>query len=206
MSEVKTHVIRHRIGNIFGIAVCIILLPILILNITLIIKSCLNANEVPSFDGYIPLIVLSDSMNPLIESGDVIICRTVDAEDIAKGDIIAFIDPAGDGTSVVSHRVTSIINKDGALSFRTQGDANNAEDEMSVPAENVLGTCQRILPGVGDAAMFLQTTNGLIVCVVIPMVLILGYDLIRRRLYERNQKNDKAALLKELEELKAGNT
>jgi signal peptidase len=203
MNDEKTHVFRHRIGNIFGIAVCIILLPILIVNITLIIKSYLNSDEVPSVGGYLPLIVLSDSMNPLIESGDLIICHTAEAEDVAKGDIIAFIDPAGDGTSVVSHRVTAVIDEDGALSFRTQGDANNTEDELSVPAENVLGIYQRNIPGAGDVAMFLQTTNGLIVCVVIPLVLLVGYDLIRRRLYEKNQKSDKDALLQELEQLRA---
>jgi signal peptidase len=203
MNEEKTHVIRHRIGTVFGIAVCLILLPILIINITLIIKSCISTDEVPSVGGYLPLIVLSDSMNPLIESGDLIICRTAEAEDVAQGDVIAFIDPAGDGTSVVSHRVTSIINEDGVLSFRTQGDANNTEDEMSVPAENVLGIYRRNIPGAGNVAMFLQTTNGLIVCVVIPLVLIIGYDLIRRRLYEKNQKSDKEALLEELEVLRA---
>jgi signal peptidase len=203
MNEEKTHVIRHRVGTIFGVAACIILLPILIVNITLIIKSYISADAVPTVGGYLPLIVLSDSMNPMIESGDLIICRSAEADDVSVGDVIAFIDPAGDGTSVVSHRVTSIINEDGELSFRTQGDANNTEDEMSVPAENVLGIYQRDIPGAGNIALFMQTTTGLIVCVVIPLVLLVGYDVIRRRIYEKHQNNDKEALLAELEELRA---
>jgi signal peptidase len=203
MNEEKTHVIRHRVGTIFGVAACIILLPILIVNITLIIKSYISADAVPTVGGYLPLIVLSDSMNPMIESGDLIICRSAEADDVSVGDVIAFIDPAGDGTSVVSHRVISIINEDGELSFRTQGDANNTEDEMSVPAENVLGIYQRDIPGAGNIALFMQTTTGLIVCVVIPLVLLVGYDVIRRRIYEKHQNNDKEALLAELEELRA---
>jgi signal peptidase len=139
------------------------LLPILIINLILIAKSIINTDDVPSVGGYLPLIVLSDSMNPLIESGDMIICRSAGAGEVQVGDVIAFIDPAGDGTSVVSHRVTSINNEDGELSFRTQGDANNAEDEMSVPEESLLGIYQRDIPGIGNVAMFLQTTNGLIV-------------------------------------------
>jgi signal peptidase len=139
----------------------------------------------------------------MIESGDLIICRSAEADDVSVGDVIAFIDPAGDGTSVVSHRVISIINEDGELSFRTQGDANNTEDEMSVPAENVLGIYQRDIPGAGNIALFMQTTTGLIVCVVIPLVLLVGYDVIRRRIYEKHQNNDKEALLAELEELRA---
>jgi signal peptidase len=181
------------------------LLPILVINLTLIVKSIINTEDMPSVGGYLPLIVLSDSMNPNIESGDLIICHTIDADKVQVGDVIAFTDPAGDGTSVVSHRVTSIINEDGVLSFRTQGDANNTEDEMSVPAENVLGIYRMDIHGAGNIAMFLQTTNGLIVCVVIPLVLLVGYDLIRRRVYEKNQKSDKDALLQELASLRAQN-
>jgi signal peptidase len=107
MGEEKTHVIRHRIGTIFGIAVCLFLLPVLIVNITLIIKSYISSDEVPSVGGYLPLIVLSDSMNPEIESGDLIICRTVEANEVQVGDVIAFIDPAGDGTSVT--RIRKVI-------------------------------------------------------------------------------------------------
>jgi signal peptidase len=49
--------------------------------------------------------------------------------------------------------------------------------------------------------MFLQTSTGLIICVGLPLLLLVGYDLLRRRAYERNQKEDTEALLRELEEL-----
>jgi hypothetical protein len=39
--------------------------------------------------------------------------------------------------------------------------------------------------------------------VVIPLVLLVGYDLIRRRIYEKKNKEDTNALLQELEELRA---
>ena len=58
---------------------CIILIPILLINITLIAKSFINKDEVPSIGGVLP-IVLTDSMHPKIESGDLIICHTAEAE------------------------------------------------------------------------------------------------------------------------------
>jgi signal peptidase len=203
MIQEKSHVIRHRVGNVVGAAVCLILLPILVINLTLIVKSCLNSGEVPSVGGYLPLIVLSDSMYPNIQSGDLIICRTVDPESVGEGDVISFFDPAGDGTSIVSHRVKSVVNEDGTLGFRTQGDANNAEDDETVPAENLVGIYQNRIAGAGNAAMFMQTTTGLIICVLVPLVLLVGYDLVRRRVYEKNKKADTDALLRELEELRA---
>ena len=51
--------------------------------------------------------------------------------------------------------------------------------------------------------MFMQTTPGLIVCVVCPIVLLVGYDVLRRRKYDKVKQQDTAALLAELEELRA---
>lgn len=193
----------HKILTVIGIVLCIILVPILIINITLIIKSTANKNEVPSVGGYLPMIVLTDSMLPEIKSGDLIICHTIDAEAVREKDVIAFFDPAGNGSSVVTHRVVEIVNEDGKLFFRTKGDNNNVEDKTLVPAENLVGIYKARIAGAGNVAMFMQTTTGLIVCVVLPIILLVGYDIIRRRLYEKKNKTDTDALLAELEALKA---
>lgn len=202
MAKEKTST-THKILSVIGVVLCIILIPILIINITLIIKSATNKDEVPSISGYLPMIVLTDSMYPEIKSGDLIICHTIDAEAVRENDVIAFFDPAGNGSSVVTHRVAEIVNKDGKLSFRTKGDNNNTEDKDLVPAENLVGIYKTRIAGAGNIAMFMQTTTGLIVCVVLPIILLVGYDIIRRRVYEKKNKTDTDALLAELEALKA---
>jgi signal peptidase len=203
MIQEKKHRVGHQVGNFFGLAVSLILLPVLIINITLIVKSYLNTDKIPSVGGYLPLIVMTDSMYPNIVSGDLIICRETDPAAVQVGDVISFFDPAGDGTSVVSHRVKSIANEDGVISFRTQGDANNAQDDEAVPAENLVGVYQNRIAGAGNVAMFMQTSTGLILCVVLPLLLLVGYDLLRHRAYEHSKKEDTEALLRELEQLRA---
>jgi signal peptidase len=143
-------------------------------------------------------------MSPGIQSGDLVICRTVDPSAVSAGDIIAFYDPAGNGSTVVTHRVDEVLT-DGGLAFRTKGDANNAADSMTVPAESVVGLYQGRIAGAGNVALFMQTSTGLIVCVVMPLLLLVGYDLIRRRMVERAQQKDRAALLAELEQLRREN-
>ena len=202
-STKKTADKKQKLLTIIGSVLCLILLPILIINITLIAKSYIHADEVPSVGGKFPMIVLTDSMYPEIESGDLIICNTAGAEEIAEGDVISFFDPMGNGTSVVTHRVLEIVNEDGKISFRTKGDNNNAEDQVLVPADSLIGIYQTRIPKVGHVAMFMQTTTGLIVCVVLPIVLLVGYDMLRRRKYEKAQKQDTDALLAELEALRA---
>lgn len=202
MEKQKTSTL-HKILTVVGTVLCIILIPILIINVTLIVKSFVNKDQVPSIGGVLPLIVLTDSMDPEIESGDLIICHTVDAKDVKVNDIISFFDPAGNGTSIVTHRVVEIVEKDGELFFRTRGDNNNTEDKELVPAENLVGIYKMRIAGLGHVAMFMQSTAGLIVCVVLPIVLLVGYDVIRRRIYEKNKQSDTDALLAELEALRA---
>lgn len=196
---------RHVFFTVIGTGLCIILLPILIINVSLIVKSYTNSDEVPSIGGHLPLIVLTDSMYPVIQSGDLIICKTVNPEEVKEEDVIAFFDPAGNGTSVVTHRVIEVTQENGEIAFRTKGDANNAEDTALAPGENLVGIYQTRIAGAGNVAMFMQTTTGLVVCVVVPLFLLVGYDVIRRRLYEKRQKQDTDALLAELEALRAEN-
>ena len=193
----------HRILTVIGTILCIILIPILIINCTLIVKSYTNKDQVPSVGGVFPMIILTDSMDPVFSSGDLIICHTAEAKDVKKGDIICFYDPAGNGTATVTHRVTKVTkDKSGALAWETKGDANNTEDSALVPAKNLVGIYDRHFSGMGNVAMFMQTTQGLIICVICPIILLVAYDVIRRRIYEKSKKKDTDALMAELEELR----
>lgn len=202
MTKEKPSII-HKVLTIVGTVLCVILIPILIINLTLITKSVVNKDEVPSVGGMLPLIVLTDSMVPEIYSGDLIICNTAEADEIEVNDVISFFDPAGNGTSIVTHRVIEIVEENGEIFFRTRGDNNNTEDKELVPAENLVGIYKMRIAGAGNIAMFMQSTTGLIICVVLPIILLVGYDIIRRRIYEKNKKDDTDALLAELQALRA---
>ena len=194
----------HKILTGIGIILCVILIPILVINCTLIIKSYTNKDQVPSISGIFPMIILTDSMYPEFESGDLIICNTAEPEEIKVGDVICFYDPEGNGTATVTHRVQEVITDDeGNLAWITKGDANNTEDLPTVPAKNLIGVYKTRLKGLGNVAMFMQTTQGLIICVICPIILLVAYDVIRRRAYEKSKKKDTDALLAEMEALRA---
>ena len=195
---------KQKVLTIIGAILCVILVPILIVNLTLIIKSYVNEDEVPGIGGYSPMIVLTDSMLPEISSGDLIIAKKIDPKEVKVGDVISFFDPAGNGTSVVTHRVIEIVEDKGETKWRTRGDNNNTEDKVLVPFENLVGIWQGTrIAGGGNVAMFLQTTPGLIICVVCPVVLLVGYDMLRRKKYDQAKQQDTDALLAELEALRA---
>ena len=193
----------HKVLTIVGIVLCILLIPILLINLTLIAKSYINKDDVPNIGGTTPLIVLTDSMYPIIESGDLIICQSAEPEEIQVGDVIAFFDPAGNGTTIVTHRVIEVTEQNGELAWRTKGDNNNTEDRLAVTADKLVAVYEGTrIPGFGNVALFMQSTPGLIVCVVCPILLLVGYDMLRRRMYEKANKQDTDQLLAELEELR----
>jgi signal peptidase len=142
-------------------------------------------------------------MEPTIDSGDLIIVQQVDSSTVGVGDIIAFFDPESTNNSVVTHRVTEVLSEGDSLSFKTKGDVNNTEDSLAVPSENLVGIYRTKFSGVGNVAMFMQTTTGLVVCVIVPLILLVAVDVIRHRQFERQNQQDTALLLAELEQLKA---
>lgn len=190
--------------TILGIILCVILVPLLIINIILIIQGAVNPDEVPGIMGYKPMMVLTESMDPKIKSGDLIIIKEIDPTSLKEGDIITFFDPAGNGHSTVTHRIeTRIEDPENGLCFETKGDNNNTADRLYVEAEAVVGIYLFRIPVVANIAMFMQTVPGLIICIFVPLVAFVAYDLIRRRQFEKSQKDDKDALLAELEYLRA---
>lgn len=203
-SQKEKSTVNHKILTVLGALLCVILIPILVINITLIVKSYTNKDEVPKIGGYAPLIVLTGSMEPNIKSGDLIIVKQIDGKDVKKDDVIAFFDPDGSGTSILTHRVNEVYEENGTLYFKTQGDANNAEDRKPVSEDKLVGIYTDVrLAGVGNVAMFMQTTAGLVVCVFVPLVLLVAWDIIRRKKYDKKNQQDTDALLAELEALKA---
>jgi len=87
--------------------------------------------------------VLSGSMAPEIEPGDVVLVSPLRPSLVRPGEVIAFRDPAMPRTLV--HRVVAVL-PNGEL--RTKGDANAAPDSDPVPARNVLGVARLRIPAV----------------------------------------------------------
>ena len=201
--EIK-HPARHRALTVLGVILCVVLIPIVLINCTLIVKQFLNKDEVPSVGGVFPMIVLTDSMAGTFDGGSLLFCKTVDTNTIKEGDIICFFDPAGNGTTTTTHRVQEIkIAEDGTRSFVTKGDANGVADKQSVAANKVVGEYWFHIAGLGSVAMFMQTTPGLIIFVIVPILLLVLYDIARRRRYDIRKDSETDALVEELQALRA---
>ena len=170
--------------SILGIIICLLVAPILIMNLTIVVKSYINPDKVPDFFGIKPFVVATGSMETAIYGGDLVVTKTVNPAELKVRDIISF----KDGNSVVTHRIIQLTEKDGQPAFITKGDANNVEDGNPVTYEQVEGVFVFKVRGLGDLAMFMQTQVGMIVFIGIPLCGFIIYDAIRRRRAEQEAR------------------
>lgn len=144
----------------------VIVLPFLIFNLTLIIKSKLYPDKIADFMGYKPFIVMSGSMETTINIGDLVIVKKVNSGSIHAGDIIAF----KNGNIVISHRVKEVINDSGTYKFKTKGDNNNVADDFIVNSDAIEGIFVNKIPGLGSILLFLGKPIGLLMVILVIII------------------------------------
>lgn len=168
--------------NIFGVLLCVLFVPIIILNLVMIVRSYTDPDHIPSVFGVSPVIVLSGSMSPEFEAGDLIFIQKTDPYTLQVNDVICFMEEE----TAVTHRIMEVQREDGSILYVTQGDANNVEDARPVSPEQVQGKYMGFyITGAGDFAMFLQSTPGMMLFVGGPVVLFLLWEVLRKMLESR---------------------
>ena len=103
-----------KVVFIITIVVCALLVPILIINSIMIVKTITNPDKVPDIFGYAPMLITDDNMEPDIIDGDIIFAKVVDPADIEEGNIILFFDTnKRNQGKVLVQRVTTVVEEDG---------------------------------------------------------------------------------------------
>ena len=151
---------------LYYILFLVIVLPFLIFNLTLIVKSKLYPDKIADFMGYKPFIVMSGSMETTINIGDLVIVKKVNSSSIHIGDIIAF----KNGNIVISHRVKEVINDSGIYKFKTKGDNNNVADDFIVSSDAIEGIFVNKIPGLGSILLFLGKPIGLLMVILVIII------------------------------------
>jgi len=179
---VKMRSVLKWIGNIL----IIILLAILLLSGLSMIRTRSNPSKITNVLGFTPMSVLSGSMRPMLQPGDMIITRRPIAEDIKIGDVITY--RVGSDT-LVTHRVIDIINENNELKFQTQGDANNTSDRGLISAQEIVGTYVFKISKGGYIANFTRSPLGFILIIILPLTLLIGNELRNVWMEEKKEAN-----------------
>ena len=170
--------------KIITVFIYILIIPIIIFNITLFIKSCINPNEIPDFFGYKTFVIVSESMEPTIMVGDAIFSRIVTQDELKENDIISF----QDNGEINTHRIVDINTENGIIKYTTKGDNNKSEDKEKITYNKIEGVYQFRLKGFGKIIEILKNRITLIL-LLIALVLISAYQVrMNKKTLKRKEK------------------
>ena len=208
-TQVKEKNIKLSKLDIIGIILIILFLPIIIINSTLVIKSMINPEKVPTVFGYAPLIVISDSMDlelskvygkpGAFNKGDLIFIKEIDPSDLKENDIISYLD---EDDKIVSHRIIRFEEHDGVKMIITQGDYSPNADPAVHP-DRVVGIYKTRLAKLGGLAMFIQKPIGVLVLIGVPVLIYLAVDLVNKNKDKKESQAKNEELEAEIARLKA---
>ena len=182
------------IGNVLFYAILISLL-----SISFIMVKSVKEGKQPTIMGNKFFTVLTGSMEPTINVGDLVIVKEINPSDIQSGDIITFGSLNSD--NITTHRVNEVINENGEIKYITQGDANNVQDPNPVQAEVLIGKVVKWVPKIGGIMAWMKSNLTIIIG---AMFAITALGVIGNALMSRLKAIDEEEKKKEEEKEKAG--
>lgn len=117
--------------------------------------------------------ILSGSMRPMVDPGDLAVVTPVSVESVRKGDVIVFQAPTPE-KQLVMHRVMSVGTEAGRPLITTKGDANPTKDPWKARLQDdTVWQYSGRVPYVGHAALWARrpiVRFGSMVAVVLIML------------------------------------
>ena len=209
------------IGNIVLAILCIIFIPLLCINVTLIIKGAIYPDEMPDVFNIAPVAVeksnstMAGEREGCFDPGALVFIQTFDTDEerqsIEVGDVVAFrwIDDeadAGSETKFSVYRVLGLIRDEetGLITSASLRVDNVPEGEGEAPVpveiEDICGIYRGSVPHLGAFALFLMEPIGVLLFVGVPVLLYVVIDLIRITVHNRKVRKAESEEIKDKDE------
>lgn len=161
--ESKIKIIFRMIGKAFIWAMAIIAIVI-----------CVRAVVFKKYDilGYRAFIVMSGSMEPTINTTDIVITKE-QQENLRIGDIIAF----QDNKVVTVHRIEGVSTDGEEVLYQTKGDNNNTIDQNQIKPSDIKGRVVYRIAKLGKVILFIHSH---IIIFIFSIALIISVIIVRR--------------------------
>lgn len=191
---------NNVLKKIFNIFVWIVVaFTVVVMIFTIVSVNTFNRNDRDVF-GYKAYIVRSDSMSATdFQAGDLVLVKEVDPTTLQEGDIISFLsqNPENFGQTV-THKIKNLVKmENGERGFITYGTTTGVEDTSMVTFPYIQGKYQFALPKVGYFFDFLKSPVGYVLFILLPCLLLIGYQGINCLKLFRRYKQEQMALIQE---------
>jgi len=148
---------------LFGLIICL----------SLFVLTLRFLGESPSVFGYSFYYVLTQSMEPEIMSGEMILGKYTDPEKLQVGDVITYVGETGTlKDKIITHKIIE-INED---TFITQGVANDIPDPP-IGADQILSRYIATIPVAGKLFSVINSKLGFVFLIVTPLALLIVNEI-----------------------------
>lgn len=210
---------RPSVGSIVGTVLlavlCVILIPLLAVNITLIVKGALYPDELTDVFNIAPVAIDNTYMEGegegCFNEGALVFIKTFDSDEerqaVEQGDVVAFRWLDDDGSvNFTVYRILGVTRDEetGLITSVSVRADNVPEGEGTAPIPVEIGDVVGILNGsvdhLGAFAMFLMQPLGVLLFVGVPVVIYVVVDIIRITIHNRKVRKAESDELRDKDE------
>ena len=135
-------------------------------------------NNQVSIGSYRMFTVVTGSMEPVYNVGDVVISKEVDSSTIKKGDDVVYLGEKDDfKDKIVTHRVIKIENKEGDYYFTTKGVANEYSDPV-ISSDQIYGKVVYRPIVLSFLSSILNTRLGFYLLIFVPVAFLIFLEIL----------------------------
>lgn len=173
---------KSKIFKIIKLIINIFITTILVGFIVVVLLQRFSDNKI-SFFNYRMFTVITGSMKPKYDIGDVLIAKKTNPATIKVGDDISYLGAVGDFRGkVVTHQVVGIEkNAYGKYIFHAKGLANLVEDPL-ISEDNLFGVVVHKSDILSMIYRIVATSTGFYLFIIIPLIYIIGSEILRTML------------------------
>jgi signal peptidase len=132
-------------------------------------------------------VIVSDSMSPTLNIGDIVLVENIDPKSITIGTVIAFQSPRYGENIYFVHRVIGVEVINDKYYFRTKGDANDSPDSWLIPETHLIGRIIARIPLIGYLVLIPRIyLASFIITIVITDVIYVFY---LKKILKENKRN-----------------
>lgn len=169
-----------------------LLISIILYNLYTFLSFQVFKKNLVGIGGYATLEVVSGSMEPTIQTGDLIIINQ-EKKDYKENDIITFIDVNG---SFVTHRIVGKSSR----GYLTKGDANKSVDPGYVRKEKIVGTYVFKINKFGYVVKSIQNPITLVLIFIIGVMACVVISIDKDFSHQEMSEEEKEFLKRKEEE------
>ena len=149
-----------------------------------------------SFFGYRVFTIVTESMKPELEVGDIILVKETPVDEIEIGDNITYLGMSEDlNGKIITHQVKNLIEENGKKIFYTQGVNSNTMDP-AVYESQIYGVVEYKFIFLSLIYKIITNTVGFVLLIILPLSYIFIMEL-KTIVVERNKAKETEKAIEE---------